>query len=62
MDVVYGDKKWSFETELTVAELLKKMGLSREPVLVMADGKIIEKKDIIRKNSKVLIINAANGG
>ena len=61
MEVIYGDKKWSFNTELVVEDLLRKIGLWRDPVLVMADGRILDKKDKIHENAKVLIVNAANG-
>ncbi|OAA30694.1 hypothetical protein AT15_09705 [Kosmotoga arenicorallina S304] len=62
MEVIYGDKKWSFDNELLVEDLLKKTGLWRDPVLVMADGRILDKKEKIHENARVLIINAANGG
>jgi len=45
-----------------VEDLLRKIGLWRDPVLVMADGRILDKKDKIHENAKVLIVNAANGG
>lgn len=62
MDVVYGDKKWNFNESMTVKELLEKTELRRDPVLVMADGRLLSPEDIIRADARVLIINAANGG
>ena len=62
MDVVYGDKKWKFNESMTVKELLEKTNLKRDPVLVMADGRLLNPEDTILEDAKVLIINAANGG
>jgi len=62
VDVVYGDKKWKFNESMTVKELLEKTGLRRDPVLVMANGRLLSPEDVIHADARVLIINAANGG
>ncbi len=62
MRVVYGDKVWTFETPMTVNELLKATELANLPVLVMADGRLVRSQDVVSDESRVLIINAANGG
>lgn len=62
MKVVYGDRDWFFEDSQTVGELLERTGLKREPVLVMLDGKLVDRNYRIPADGKVLIINAANGG
>jgi sulfur carrier protein ThiS len=62
MEVVYGEKKWTFENEMLLDKLLQETGLKREPVLVMADGRLIREGETLPRDSRVLIINAANGG
>lgn len=62
MRIVYGEKTWDFDSQMTVNELLRKTGLSKLPVLVIADGRLVRGSDLIPEESRILIINAANGG
>ncbi|HAA86026.1 MAG TPA: hypothetical protein DCE14_06765 [Kosmotogaceae bacterium] len=62
MRIVYGEKTWDFHSQMTVNELLRKTGLNKLPVLVIADGRLVKGSDLIPEESKILIINAANGG
>ena len=62
MRIVYGEKTWDFDSQMTVNELLRKTGLNKLPVLVIADGRLVKGSDLIPEESKILIINAANGG
>ncbi len=62
MRIVYGERTWDFDSQMTVKELLRKTGLNRSPVLVIADGRLVRESDLVPEESRVLIINAANGG
>ncbi|HNS67162.1 MAG TPA: hypothetical protein PK411_12760 [Mesotoga infera] len=62
MEVVYGQKRWSFDRAMPLEKLVEETGLRREAVLVMADGRLIREGETIPVGSKVLIISAANGG
>ncbi len=62
LEVVYGDKKWNFDRDLeSYGELIKETRLGRVSVLVMVNGRLVRKGEMIPAKSRVLIINA-NGG
>ncbi|MFW6119934.1 MAG: hypothetical protein ACOC80_03415 [Petrotogales bacterium] len=62
MRVLYDKKIWSFDKELSVDELLKKLKLEKEQVIVLADGKKFEGNDNISKEATVLIVENVSGG
>jgi sulfur carrier protein ThiS len=62
VEVVYGQKRWSFDRAMPLEKLVEETGLRREAVLVMADGRLIREGETIPAGSRVLIISAANGG
>ncbi|HNU24412.1 MAG TPA: hypothetical protein PKN37_09075 [Mesotoga sp.] len=62
LEVVYGDRKWDFDRDLTYGELLEETRLGRVSVLVMVNGRLVRQGELIPAKSRVLIINAANGG
>jgi len=62
LEVVYGDKKWNFDRDLSYGELIKETRLGRVSVLVMVNGRLVRKGEMIPVKSRVLIISAANGG
>ncbi len=62
MKVLYDEKIWCFEKELSVDELLTKLMIDREKVFVLADGKKLEANDNISKKATVIIVENARGG
>lgn len=62
MRVLYDKKIWSFDKELSVDELLKKLKLKKEQIIILVDGKKLEGNDNISKESSVLIVEKAYGG
>lgn len=44
MEVVYGQKRWSFDRAMPLEKLVEETGLRREAVLVMADGRLIRER------------------
>lgn len=62
LEVVYGDKKWNFDRDLSYGELIKETRLGRVSVLVMVNGRLVRNGEMIPAKSRVLIISAANGG
>jgi sulfur carrier protein ThiS len=62
LEVVYGEKKWNFDRDLSYGELIKETRLGRVSVLVMVNGRLVRNGEMIPAKSRVLIISAANGG
>ncbi|MFO7881222.1 MAG: hypothetical protein R6U52_01630 [Kosmotogaceae bacterium] len=62
MKVLYGEKIWCFDEELSVEELLEKINIEKEEVIVLANGKKLECNDSISSEASVLIVENARGG
>jgi sulfur carrier protein ThiS len=62
MRVLYNKKIWSFGKELSVDELLNKLNIEIRQVVVLADGKKMEKNDNISKEASVVIVENVRGG
>jgi sulfur carrier protein ThiS len=60
--VLYNKKIWSFGKELSVDELLNKLNIEIRQVVVLADGKKMEKNDNISKEASVVIVENVRGG
>jgi sulfur carrier protein ThiS len=59
---LYNKKIWSFGKELSVDELLNKLNIEIRQVVVLADGKKMEKNDNISKEASVVIVENVRGG
>ncbi len=46
----------------TVAELLERLGLSREGAVVVRDGTPLVEEEVLRDEERVLVYRAASGG
>jgi sulfur carrier protein ThiS len=62
MRVLYNKKIWCFGKELSVDELLNKLNIEIKQVVVLADGKKMEKNDNISKEASVVIVENVRGG
>jgi sulfur carrier protein ThiS len=62
MRVLYDKEIWSFDKELSVDELLYKLKIEKDKVIVLANGKKLEENDNISSESVVLIVENACGG
>lgn len=62
MRVVYRDKTWTFEESLTVAQMLKKIGVLAENVLVVRDGKLVTEDQRLDPGDEIKIVAVISGG
>ncbi len=62
--IINGEKK-NFPSGITINELIKKLNLSKNKIVVEVDSEIIPKENYSKKlnnNSKVEIVNFVGGG
>ena len=62
MEVVYGQKRWSFDRAMPLEKLVEETGLRREAVHGMGDGRPIREGGTTPAGLKGVIISAAKGG
>jgi len=48
--------------ELTVRELLEKLGLSMSEHLVLRDNTVLTEEDVLKKNDEVVVYTVKSGG
>jgi sulfur carrier protein ThiS len=51
-----------FESEPTVADLLKRLGLSSEAAIAIVGGRVAPEWERIRGDQEVIVIRAVSGG
>lgn len=56
------EKEISIEREITINELLRKLNLNRESVVVIVNGEIKVEEEKIKEGDEVKIISAISGG
>lgn len=62
MQVVYRDKQYTFEEAMTVYQLLKKLKLLPESVLVVRNGQLITEDHHLAPDDAVKIVAVVSGG
>ncbi|KPU26500.1 thiamine biosynthesis protein ThiS [Caloranaerobacter sp. TR13] len=66
MKVIVNGKEMSFETEITIDNLLKSLGIDKDKVVVEVNFEIVPKEKytdrIINKEDKVEIVSFVGGG
>jgi len=62
MECIIGNRKIELEFEGTAAELLSKLGIGRESVIVKANGRIIPETERIGNSDSVEIMKVIYGG
>jgi len=62
MHIVYRDKEWSLDQELTVSQMLKYLKLLPESVLVVRNGQLIAEDQKLRPGDEVKIVAVVSGG
>jgi sulfur carrier protein len=62
MDVVYRNRSWIFEESLTVLQMLKRVDLLPESVLVVRNGKLVTEDQRLVPGDKVKIVSVISGG
>jgi sulfur carrier protein ThiS len=62
MRVTYRDRFWSFDESLTVMQVLKKIELLPESVLVVRNGKLVTEDQRLAPGDEVKIVSVISGG
>ena len=56
------EKEINIDGEITINELLKKLNLNRESVVVIVNGEIKVEEEKVKNSDEVKIISAISGG
>ncbi len=62
MHIVYRDQTWDFDEALTVRQLLKRLDLLPETVLVVRDGVLLTEDQTLHPGDTVKIVAVVSGG
>ena len=62
MHIVYRNKEWTLDRELTVAQLLKYTKLLPENVLVLRNGQLVPEDQKLHRDDEIKIVAVVSGG
>ncbi|HOT93432.1 MAG TPA: MoaD/ThiS family protein [Anaerolineae bacterium] len=62
MHIVYRDKEWFVDQELTVNQMLKYLKLLPESVLVVRNGKLVAEDQKLHPDDEIKIVAVVSGG
>jgi len=62
MKVKYDGREYEFEGRLRGRDIIRKLGLNTEAVLVIVEGKLVSLEDYIDSDKEVEIIKVISGG
>ncbi len=62
MQVVYRDKEWTFDSTLRVRQVLNRLGLLPENVLVVRNGKLVTEDQYLYAGDEVKVVAVISGG
>lgn len=62
MHIVYRDKEWFVDQELTVNQMLKYLKLLPESVLVVRNGQLTAEDQKLQSEDEIKIISVISGG
>lgn len=62
MHVTYRDKSWTFDERLTVVQMLKRIGLLPESVLVVRNGELVTEDQHLEPEDQVKVVAVISGG
>ena len=62
MRVTYRNKTWTIDEPLTVMQLLKRVDLLPENVLVVRNGKLVTEDQHLTSGDEVKIVSVISGG
>jgi sulfur carrier protein len=60
--VTYRDKKWDIPGQITVRDLILKVGLNPETILAVRDGKLINDGTLLGEEDQIKLIAVISGG
>jgi thiamine biosynthesis protein ThiS len=62
MQVTYRDQTWTFDESLTVMQMLNRVDLLPESVLVVRNGKLVTEDQRLSAGDEVKIVSVISGG
>jgi len=62
MKVKYDGREYKFEGRLRGRDIIRKLGLNTEAVLVIVEGKLVSLEDYIDSDKEVEIVKVISGG
>lgn len=62
MKILYRDKEWELEGQMTVRQAVEEVGLIPETVLVVQDGKLLTENTLLQPEDEVRLIAVISGG
>ncbi len=62
MHVIYRDRTWDFDEPMTVRQLLRRLDLLPETVLVVRDGVLLTEDQTVRPGETIKLVAVISGG
>ncbi len=62
MKVTYRDKKWELRGGMTARDLLRKLEIPQDTVLVVRDGQLITEDTILQDDDNIKLVAVISGG
>lgn len=62
MHVIYRDRTWDFDEAMTVKQLLKRLELLPEAVLVVREGTLLTEDQTVHPGETIKIVAVISGG
>ena len=62
MHIVYRDKEWFVDQEMTVNQMLKYLKLLPESVLVVRNGQLVAEDQKVQPGDEIKVVSVISGG
>ena len=62
MHITYRDREWDFDKEVTVLQVLKRLKVLPESVLVLCNGKLVPEDQRLQVGDEVKVVAVVSGG
>ena len=62
MHITYRDKEWTFDRSTTVQQVLKRLKVLPESVLVLRNGKLVTEDQRLEVDDEVKVVAVISGG
>jgi len=60
--VIYRDQRWELPGNITVRELIVRVGLNPETILAVKDGKLMNDGTLLGEDGEVKLVAVVSGG
>ena len=62
MQVTYRERYWNFDETLTVTQMLKRIDVLPESVLVVRNGQLVTEDQVLKPEDTVKVVAVISGG